>query len=91
MRDNQERKREHGTEKEYIGQIEEKSLCIIEDVTTTGASAMRAAKVIRDNGGHADRVVTVVDREEGARESLESNGLELVALFRISDFGEGQG
>jgi len=84
-------KREHGTEKEYIGQIEEKSLCIIEDVTTTGASALRAAKVIRENGGHTDRVVTVVDREEGARESLESSGLELVALFRISDFDGGQG
>jgi orotate phosphoribosyltransferase len=78
-------KREHGAGSEYIGQIAGKSLCIIEDVTTTGATALRAAKVIRDNKGHVDRVVTVVDREEGAEEILRDSKLELIALFKVSD------
>jgi orotate phosphoribosyltransferase len=81
-------KREHGVGKDYIGQVEGKRLCIIEDVTTTGATAMRAARVIKENGGYADRVVTIVDREEGAEEALKSIKLELVPLFKISDFGE---
>jgi len=81
-------KREHGTGSEYIGQIAGKSLCIIEDVTTTGATALRAAKVIRDNKGYVDRVVTVVDREEGAEEILKDSKLELVALFKVSDLGD---
>ncbi|MDY6984877.1 MAG: orotate phosphoribosyltransferase [Candidatus Thermoplasmatota archaeon] len=82
-------KREHGVEKEHMGQIEGKRLCIIEDVTTTGETALRATKVIRSNRGYVDRVVTVVDREEGAEEILKSNKLELVPLFRISDLKNG--
>lgn len=82
-------KREHGVEKGYIGQVEGRRLCIIEDVTTTGETALRAAKVIRSNRGYVDRVVTVVDREEGAEEILKSNKLELVPLFRISDLKNG--
>ncbi len=81
-------KREHGTGKDYIGQLEGKRLCIIEDVTTTGATAVRAASVIRENGGYTDRVVTVVDREEGAGETLKGINLELIPLFKISDFSE---
>jgi len=73
-------------EEEYIGTINRgEKFCVIEDVTTTGASASSAYKIIRRNGGMVGRVVTVIDREEGAKDLFESGGVELVSLFRISE------
>jgi orotate phosphoribosyltransferase len=60
-------------------------VAVIEDVITTGASALKAAKAISDAGGRIAGVLAVVDREEGGREALEANGLEVVALTRASE------
>jgi orotate phosphoribosyltransferase len=60
-------------------------VAVIEDVVTTGASALRAAQAIRDAGGEVAGVLAVVDREEGGRQALEMNGLEVIALTRASD------
>ena len=53
---------------------------IVEDVITTGASALRAVSAIRAMGGTVVGVLAVVDREEGGREALEAEGLPVVAL-----------
>jgi orotate phosphoribosyltransferase len=53
---------------------------IVEDVITTGASALRAVSAIRAMGGAVVGVLAVVDREEGGREALEAEGLPVVAL-----------
>jgi len=53
---------------------------IVEDVITTGASALRAVSAIRAIGGTVVGVLAVVDREEGGRETLEAEGLPVVAL-----------
>ena len=53
---------------------------IVEDVITTGASALRAVSAIRAMGSTVVGVLAVVDREEGGREALEKEGLQVVAL-----------
>jgi orotate phosphoribosyltransferase len=58
---------------------------VVEDVITTGASALRAAETIRDAGGRVVGVLAVVDREEGGREALEGAGLQVRALTRAHD------
>ena len=58
---------------------------VLEDVTTTGGSAIKAAEKLRDAGYIVERVVTVVDRQEGAIEALAAANLELRRLFTIDD------
>ena len=55
-------------------------VAVIEDVITTGGSALRAAEAVRAAGGTVSGVLAVVDREEGGRETLESRGLRVIAL-----------
>jgi orotate phosphoribosyltransferase len=60
-------------------------VAVIEDVITTGGSALRAAETIRTAGGVVLGVLALVDREEGGREALEAAGLPVLALARASD------
>jgi orotate phosphoribosyltransferase len=53
---------------------------VIEDVITTGGSALKAVAAIRAAGGVVLGVLAVVDREEGGREALEAEGLEVESL-----------
>ena len=62
---------------------------VLEDVTTTGASAVKAAEKLRDAGYIVERVVTVVDRQEGAIEAVATADLELRRLFTIEDLIDG--
>lgn len=58
---------------------------VIEDTITTGGSARRAVEAVRAGGGTVVGVLALVDREEGGREALEAEGLEVVALARAAD------
>jgi orotate phosphoribosyltransferase len=60
-------------------------VAIVEDVITTGGSALQAAETIRAAGGQVAGVLALVDREEGGREALERAGLEVRSLTRASD------
>ena len=60
-------------------------VAVIEDVITTGGSALRAVEAIRAAGGTVAGVLALVDREEGGRDALVSAGLPVVALARASD------
>jgi orotate phosphoribosyltransferase len=60
-------------------------VAVIEDVITTGASALRAAEAVQAAGGIVSGVLAVVDREEGGRETLESGGLPVVALTTAAE------
>ena len=60
-------------------------VAIIEDVITTGGSALRAVQAVRDAGGMVAGVLALVDREEGGREALETEGLEVLALARAAE------
>ena len=62
------------------------SLVILEDVTTTGGSTLKAVEKLRAAGYVVAGVVTLVDRLEGGREAIEAAGLPLVALYTRRDF-----
>src|SRR3954452_15506482 len=63
-----------------------KRVVIVEDVTTTGGSAIKAAEAVRDAGGEIAFVFTMVDREEGATENFAQAGLPFRSLYRASEF-----
>lgn len=76
----------HGTGKRIEGPFASGDrVAIIEDVITTGGSALRAAEAVREAGGVACGVLAVVDREEGGREAIEQAGLPVVALARAAE------
>lgn len=78
--------RDHGTGGVLEGDLEPGDVVLlVEDVTTTGGSVERAVRLLREAGARVDRVVCVVDREEGAATRLERTGVELVPLLRSED------
>jgi orotate phosphoribosyltransferase len=60
-------------------------VAIIEDVITTGGSALRAADVVRTAGGSITGVLALVDRQEGGREALEASGLSVHAMTSATE------
>jgi len=58
---------------------------VVEDVVTTGESALRAVDAVRQEGGEVLGVLAVVDRGEGGRERLAAAGLPLVSLFAAAE------
>ena len=76
----------HGTAKLIEGPFRAGDrVAVIEDVITTGASALRAADAVRAAGGEVAGVLALVDREEGGREALEDAGLRVLALARAAE------
>ena len=76
----------HGTGRLIEGPFREGDrVAVIEDVITTGGSALRAVEAVRAAGGSVVGVLALVDREEGGRDALVSAGLPVVALARASD------
>ncbi len=71
----------HGTGKLIEGPFQEGDrVAVVEDVITTGGSALRAVDAIRAAGGIVTGVLALVDREEGGREALLDSGLSVIAL-----------
>ena len=60
-------------------------VAIVEDVITTGSSALRAVEAVRTAGGTVAGVLALVDREEGGREAIERSGLHVLALATAAD------
>ena len=58
---------------------------VLEDVITTGSSALFASEKLRDAGYVTNRVVSIVNRQEGGEASIIAEGLELVSLFTLED------
>ncbi|MEJ7760095.1 MAG: orotate phosphoribosyltransferase [Gemmatimonadaceae bacterium] len=61
------------------------SVVIVEDVITTGGSALRAIDAVEQAGGTVMGVLALVDREEGGRETIEARGLDVITLSRITE------
>jgi orotate phosphoribosyltransferase len=66
--------------------LQGKRVVIVEDVTTTGGSAIKAADAVRDAGGEIALVFTMVDREEGATENFAQAGLPFRSLYKAREF-----
>ena len=58
---------------------------VLEDVTTTGASALEAVQVIRSVGGQVNHVLSLLDRQEGAVDVLKERDLKLRSLYTLDD------
>ena len=58
---------------------------VLEDVVTTGGSSIKAVEKLRDAGYEVNRIVTIVDRQEGGERAIIDAGLELKSLFTIDD------
>jgi orotate phosphoribosyltransferase len=77
----------HGTDQRVDGFIERGSKVILfEDVTTTGGSAMQVVDQAQQFGCTILKVISVVDRLEGAEENFRAAGIKFEALFTWRDF-----
>ena len=82
--------KEHGTRQRIEGNFSPGDpVVIIEDVITSGGSARQAIEVVREAGGRILGVLAVVDREQGGRQALEGDGVEVVALTTTASLGLG--
>ena len=75
----------HGKKDVIIGTVKDTDVLLVEDVTTSGGSALYGINALRAAGARADRVVTVVDREQGAGEMLRQQGVRLLPLVKVSE------
>ncbi len=76
----------YGTGNRIEGTFESgESVVVLEDVATTGKSALGAVDALRDAGAVVERVLVVVDREEGAGELLGDHDVTLEALLTATD------
>lgn len=80
----------HGTGRRIEGGFRTGSeVVIVEDVVTSGDSALHATQVVEQAGGRVLGVFALVDREERGRERLESAGYPLLSLFTASALLDG--
>ena len=84
-------RKDYGTGNLFEGVLNEGDrVLIVEVVATTGGQVLEAAKAIVDNGAVVERIVAVIDRQQGARENLEAAGFTFDALFTSAALGIGQ-
>ena len=78
----------HGTEAWIEGLLPPKDVkvTVLEDVVTTGGSSIKAVEKLRDAGYIVEKVVALVDRQEGGEEAMKEAGLELVSIFKLPEF-----
>ncbi len=82
--------KDHGTQSLVEGLAEGEDLVgrrivVLEDVTTTGGSALQAAEALKADGANVVCVITVVDRQEGAVETFGAAGMPFRALLTAQD------
>ena len=81
-------KKDYGTKKMYEGKIEPNdTVLLVEDIATTGGQVLEAAKTITETGAKVEKIVAVIDRQEGAQENIESAGYVFESLMTKTDLG----
>lgn len=83
--------KEHGTQSLVEGLAKGESMAgkkvvVVEDVTTTGGSALKAAEALKAAGADIVRVITIVDRLDGAADAFAAAGFKFEALLTLNDF-----
>lgn len=63
-------------------------IVVADDVATSGQSILLAVQAVREAGATVDKAIVLIDREEGAAEFLEPEGVRLLSVFRARDFSD---
>ncbi|MFZ5624976.1 MAG: orotate phosphoribosyltransferase [Gemmatimonadota bacterium] len=80
--------KEHGTQRRIEGNFERgQRVVVVEDVITSGASALQAIEAVRAEGGEVAGVLAVVDRLQGGRAAIEAAGVPVAALTDVRQLG----
>lgn len=78
--------KEHGAGGLVVGDVRPgDKVVIVEDVVTTGGSALKAIQAARDFGLEVVKVLILVDREEGGRQALEAVAAGVESVFTLSE------
>ncbi|HRQ74197.1 MAG TPA: orotate phosphoribosyltransferase [Phycisphaerales bacterium] len=81
-------KKDYGTARQLEGRLEPgERVVFLEDIATTGGQSLEAVRTLRDAGAQVLAVICVIDRQEGARQNVEAQGLRFEALFTKHDLG----
>jgi orotate phosphoribosyltransferase len=81
--------KEYGTRNRIEGAFEPgESVCLLEDVVTTGGALLDAVDAVREAGLVVETAICVIDREEGGADALARRGVVLRPLFAASDLLE---
>ena len=76
----------HGMQRQIEGpDVAGRRVLVVEDTTTTGNSPLAAVAALREAGAEVVGVATIVDRDTGAREVIEAQGLAYRSLFSLGD------
>jgi len=79
-------KKQHGTSKQIEGtDVKDKKVLIVEDVTTSGESVIKALQILRGSHAKVDEVIAVVDREQGAEKKLHNLDINFIPIISIHD------
>ena len=80
-------KKDYGTSELIEGNLQNGDrVIVLEDVTTTGNSLIKAVKAVISNGGIVEKAFVVVDRDEGAIDNLKMEGVDLEPIVSVRDF-----
>lgn len=78
----------HGMQRLIEGaEVSGQRVLVVEDTSTTGGSALTAVQAVRDAGGIVVGVGTVVDRDTGAAEAIEAEGVPYRSILGLADLG----
>jgi orotate phosphoribosyltransferase len=81
------RAKRHGTGRRIEGCFEPGArVVVVEDVITTGGSALQACDAVREEDGTVLAVLAAVDRQEGGRETIEEQGYRVLTLYGVDEF-----
>jgi orotate phosphoribosyltransferase len=80
--------KKHGTSR-FIEGVEnfskDSNFLVVEDVVTTGASAIKAIEILKNEGFRVSHILTIVDRESGGAEAFQKLGVQFHSFFTISE------
>ncbi len=78
----------HGLQQRIEGpSIAGRDVVVVEDTSTTGGSALEAVAAAREVGANVVAVAVIADRDTGARERIEAEGVPYLAAYSLTDLG----
>lgn len=78
-------RKSHGLESKVEGVVGGRKVLVVDDVATTGQSLLSSAKTLKSLGADVVAAAAIVDREQGAEETLASAGIKLYSLIKVTE------